>query len=472
MRSRISLPQFTGSLCFRLTAWQCLVLVLTLAAVSASVVGGLYLFLNHQAVRDINVSRQATLTYLAGRTAIDSSLLEENLLTPGVELLVYNQQGQVVLDSSPFMTGQRQYRRGPRFAREIDRPPLRPREFIDSQNDQTYIRQEVEWGNGSRYLLQFRRDITGNIVFLKALSVILAAVCLLAATVAGYVSWRISCRSLGPLHQFISVIASIRTDNFSPLPADQSAASEIAALRRRFNAMLDRLRQGFEQEREFSLAAAHELRTPLTIIAGNIDLIRRWGDQRPDIVAGCLEVIRREAGNMQEMLDHLLTTAQSGDRSLTLNYSRFCLTGLARAVCGELQLVAPGHRIACQGQQPLMVTADQARIRQLIMILLDNAAKFSPPGPIEVECRQTSAHCHLSVADHGPGIPPAEQEKVFHRLYRSDRSRSLPGHGLGLALARTIAAAHHGRLIVDPDYRQGCRMVLSLPLLPPAGGGP
>jgi two-component system OmpR family sensor kinase len=141
---------------------------------------------------------------------------------------------------------------------------------------------------------------------------------------------------------------------------------------------------------------------------------------------------------------------------------------LAAEAVHDLRILHPDRRLAMQAEpEPVIVNADEARVRQVIANLLGNALQHTPPGtPIDVSVRIGSGAAHLTVADQGPGMSQWQAERVFERFYRADPARSPAsgGSGLGLSIVAALVSTHGGRVEVDTALGRGCAFHIWLPL--------
>jgi two-component system, OmpR family, sensor kinase len=247
---------------------------------------------------------------------------------------------------------------------------------------------------------------------------------------------------------------------------------EVADLGQTFNGMLGRLEAVFDAQRRFIADASHELRTPLTAIRGNADLLR-YHDERMDSTerAEVLDDMATEAERMSRLIGDLLALAraQTGEQPRPAP-ARFdeAVDGAVRAARG----LARGHEITyASAGTPLWVMGDADRLKQLALILLDNAVKYTPPeGHIWAIVRQERGMVELRVMDNGPGIPPERLPHLFDRFYRGGtlaRGRDDGGAGLGLAIAREIAQGYGGSIAVESTVGQGTAFTVQFPLLTP-----
>lgn len=209
--------------------------------------------------------------------------------------------------------------------------------------------------------------------------------------------------------------------------------------------------QSWRQQRQFVADASHELKTPLTVILSSADLLRGWDGEDRGELARWTENICAAGGQMRELVEQLLLLARSdSDGASRQSFSAVDLSDLTQTALLMFEPVAfEAGKVLEDGavEREITVSGDASRLKRLLDILLDNAVKYAAPGGhIRVTLRREGRRAILCVADEGEPIPKEELEAIFRRFYRGDRSRSSPGFGLGLAIARTIAAEHGGRL--------------------------
>ncbi|CAN5892552.1 hypothetical protein BH18ACT11_BH18ACT11_28830 [soil metagenome] len=216
---------------------------------------------------------------------------------------------------------------------------------------------------------------------------------------------------------------------------------------------------------EFMANVSHELRTPLTVIRGNAEVGLQLG--RECVHEEILEEIVRESGSMSRMVEDLLFLARSDSDSIPLDKQMVSVAwlldklalraeALARERDTSLQTTLSGEgRLRCDAQS----------IEQAVLVLVDNAAKYSMPGePITLSSSRRQRELLIEVTDRGPGIPTEELPQIFERFYRGERSSWKQGSGLGLAIAKTIVEAHDGSVEAESRLGKGTRMSLRLPL--------
>ena len=232
----------------------------------------------------------------------------------------------------------------------------------------------------------------------------------------------------------------------------------------------DALAQEARVRTDFLAEVSHELRTPLTVILGNAEV-------GLDLERGCaheeiLQEIAKESALMSRMVDDLLFIARSDSLSPPIEVRTVAvgpfLEDLAKSAGALVQQHGATLRTELTGDG--LVRVDPSRVKQAVLALADNAAKFSPDGEsVTLRSATSGGELCIEVEDEGPGIPEEELPRIFERFYRVDGTRS-PGTGLGLSITATIAEVHDGRVKAESSPGRGTRMSLFVPLVPQPQG--
>ncbi|WP_144554072.1 HAMP domain-containing sensor histidine kinase [Bacillus sp. X1(2014)] len=238
---------------------------------------------------------------------------------------------------------------------------------------------------------------------------------------------------------------------------------ELQKLAVTFNRMIGRLEENLEKQRQFISDASHELKTPLTVIKSYADLLLRRGLQNEEVAHDAIESIHLEATRIQKMTERFLDLAdtESGNR---LEAKSINVAALCELIFKQLKS-AYKREIILHCQEPdISVVADEVKLKQAIIILIDNAIKYSK-DKIDVYLNEKEQWTIITVKDYGIGIPECEIENVFERFYRVDkaRSRETGGTGLGLSIAKNIMKQHQGEIIVKSTEGVGTEVELFLP---------
>jgi signal transduction histidine kinase len=254
---------------------------------------------------------------------------------------------------------------------------------------------------------------------------------------------------------FVSVTAS-------PVDAPSRPRLAVAVLRDVTPARrLDELRD------EFLSTAAHEFKTPLAVVKAYAQLLRK----REPAEDQALGVILRQVERLNRLVEHLLDASRLRSGGRDLRRERFDLAALAAEVVERMRPASPRHALEIRSERPAPVEADRERLERVITSLVDNAIRFSPAGgDVAVSVAQVDGEAVLSVEDHGLGIPPERQARIFERYYRAHAGTSddYGGLGVGLDMSRETVVRLGGRMWFESAPGQGSRFHFSLPL---AAGG-
>ncbi|MBP2340430.1 two-component system OmpR family sensor kinase [Saccharothrix coeruleofusca] len=308
------------------------------------------------------------------------------------------------------------------------------------------------------------------------------ALALVALVVVGRALLR---RGLQPLSEMARTAHDITSHDLTdsarlPVRAQGSPGGvEVDELRIAFNKMLEHIdsslaaRTAAEQRlRRFIADASHELRTPLTSIRGYADLFRYAAANAPAEREAHLEKLRSEAARMSVLLDELLLLARldSADKEPALRLSPGDLVELAHQAADAFRAARPTHPLTVTaGPDPVLLPFDAVRLRQVVDNLLTNAAVHTPPGTaVSLSVSTAPGEAVVRVSDSGPGIPAADQPRIFDRFYRVDdsRTRDRGGSGLGLAVAHSLVVAHGGTVALT-SYPGSTTFTVHLPRADP-----
>ncbi len=325
----------------------------------------------------------------------------------------------------------------------------------------------------------------------------------------------LTAQALRPLTRMTQVARRIASGDLSQRVRLPHGGDEIGQLADTFDEMVARIEHAFavqqaseERMRQFVADASHELRTPLTSIRGYTDVLLRGAKEDPATVEQVLLATRREAERMSRLVTDLLTLARL-DAGRPLELRPIDLIALTGEAVDQARILAGAREVALRtdGAGKLVIQGDADRIKQVLLILLDNALTYgrqTPDGWVRVQVGRTDRSARIAVSDNGPGIAPDDLPHIFDRFYRAERSarqrisgahtaahataaehptpgsappaQSVPsdppaarpsshdGSGLGLSIAQAIVRAHHGALSVQSHAGAGATFILELPL--------
>lgn len=289
----------------------------------------------------------------------------------------------------------------------------------------------------------------------------------LIASLLGY--W-LSGKSLAPVDKIIRTAEMIGVDNLSrrlevPRPHD-----ELRRLTETLNAMLGRIESSFHKITQFTADASHDLRTPVAVMRATAEIALR----KPRTQAEYEEALSRVLQTSVEtsaMLENLLMIARADAGAAGLEMHPVDLKSHIRRAQEHGEILAATKSLSFSSQLPesaVLVKGDAIAIDRLLMILVDNAVKYTPPGGrCEIALTMSEAEAHIAVKDSGVGIESEDLESIFERFYRADktRSREISGAGLGLAIARWIANVHGGSITAESVIGAGSVFRVKLPAL-------
>ncbi|AFZ54624.1 sensor histidine kinase [Cyanobacterium aponinum] len=281
------------------------------------------------------------------------------------------------------------------------------------------------------------------------------------------ISYTIS-TGLKPLKKMSRVASTIKADDLSgaKLTLNQ-APQEIIGLAQAFNEMLFRLSASWEQQRQFVGNVSHELRTPLTIVLGYLQSLLRRSDNLSTHQIQALETATAETERTIRMLEDLLDLARADSGNLHFHCQPLMLNTLVTEVAQMSQKVTDRTINLIITDEDVITCADQDRLQQVLINLVDNALKYSsPPQPIDIILEKCFPNALIHIRDYGIGISLAHQQRIFERFYRADdgMTRSRDGTGLGLALAKGMIEGMEGTIKVRSKPQEGSVFTISLPL--------
>ncbi|MEW8978911.1 MAG: HAMP domain-containing sensor histidine kinase [Symbiobacterium sp.] len=328
-------------------------------------------------------------------------------------------------------------------------------------------------GDTPTYWIQVAQPLQLLEQVLRRLRPLLTAAAVAFALITGAVSWLLAGRAMRPIQRVAEAAEAIGESADLGLRVPyKGPQDEVGRLVHTFNGMLDQLQDLYgrlgaavDAQKRFVADASHELRTPLTIIRGNIDYLERAGTLDPEALAD----MKSEAARMSQLLEELLAMARA-DAGQKPELEPLALGLLVRDVCNKAQALP--HQVEFRLELPealdrVMVLGHAEWLRRALLILLDNAFKYTSSGSVTVRAGRQGDGVVLQVIDTGQGIAPEDLPRIFDRFYRADRARSRGGTGLGLAIASWVAGMHGGRLTAESKLREGSTFSLWLPVYRP-----
>jgi signal transduction histidine kinase len=328
------------------------------------------------------------------------------------------------------------------------------------------------FGDESVGLLQVARAMGPVDATLSQLRLLMLGGGLASIVLSGVIGFALARTALRPIDRLTYTARLIgEAQDFARRVEHAGPADEVGRLAATFNEMLGRLHEAYGRveaslaaQRRFVGDASHELRTPLTTIRGNAALLRRFPNMEPADREEALQQISGEAERMSRLVTDLLTLARA-DAGLHIQRKAVALQPVVEDVYRQLQLLANGRVLELGVLEDGTVRGDPDYLKQLLLILADNALKYTPEGGrVTLSLNRAGKWLDMCVADTGVGIDPADIPHIFDRFYRADHVRGSGGTGLGLAIARWIVDELGGRITVSSQPGQGSVFTVRLRL--------
>lgn len=269
-----------------------------------------------------------------------------------------------------------------------------------------------------------------------------------------------------PLRQLYTTMQMIQqSGTFRMLDEEfTNKTDELGKIGATFNEMIARLEEQVLKQKRFVADASHELRTPLTIIASYADMLRRWGSNDPALRAEAVEAIQDEANRLKGLVEALMQLADT-EREDRLKPQQMDMLAVIRSAAAAMEIGFQRNiEVECE-EQSIPMIGDPEKLRQLLIILLDNAVKYSSK-PVLIRVVREEKHVKFEVKDRGIGFEERELPYIFDRFYRVDhaRERHTGGFGLGLSIAKNIVSRHAGKIVIRSRLGAGTRVTVTIPL--------
>lgn len=286
----------------------------------------------------------------------------------------------------------------------------------------------------------------------------------LAVALAG--SWLLAGSALRPVDRMTGAAAGIaRSRDLTQRIALPRHRDEIGRLARTFNTMLASIEGAYAAQQRFVSDASHELRAPLTAIQANLELLQRHADMSGADRDEALAEAARESSRLSRLVADLLALARA-DAGVPIKRALVDLDVIVLDAVATARTLAHGQVVTLETFEPVQVHGDEDRLKQLLLILLDNALKYTPvSGSVAVGLRHRREDAELIVRDTGVGIADQDLPHVFERFYRSDpaRGRDPGGTGLGLPIAQWIVHQHGGQIDIASRPGEGTTVTVRVP---------
>jgi signal transduction histidine kinase len=344
-------------------------------------------------------------------------------------------------------------------------------EIIDTDNGRLFVyNQPLVLRGQLAGVVQLARSLAEQDESLATLRNTLLIGSVFVVALAFIIGWVLSGAALRPIQRITDTAHVIGAQRDFDRRVDyRGPPDEVGQLATTFNGMLNELQgahqqteQTLQRQRRFVADASHELRTPLTTIRGNLGLLQRQPPITEEDERAVLGDMVDETNRLIRLVNDLLVLARS-DAGRALRHEPVSIAPLVDEVCRQARLLGEQRAIVCEDVPAVSVMGDQDAIKQVLLILLDNALKFTPEnGTITIGATKTDRMAGIYIHDTGPGIAPETLPHIFERFYQSDESRTGSGAGLGLAIAQELIEAQQGEITVESQIGKGSTFTVTL----------
>jgi heavy metal sensor kinase len=323
--------------------------------------------------------------------------------------------------------------------------------------------------NGNRYTVQVASLMNEGLEALERFRLLLilgTPLLLLAATAGGYF---LSTRALAPVDAISKAAQRINIENLTDLLDVPPTGDQLQRLSETLNATFSRLEGSVRRIKQFTADASHELRAPISLIRATAEIaVQR--DRTAAEYREALDDILHEAERTSQVVDSLMLLARADSGNETLDLDAVDARVIVKGAAEQGEKLARNKGLTFEAETPraaVNIHADADALRRVLLILIDNAVKYTPGGgTVSVRTDVRDGFFVASVSDTGIGISKDDQPHIFDRFWRADRvrSRAAGGAGLGLSIARWIIDQHHGTLTAESKQGQGSVFRVSIPL--------
>ena len=313
------------------------------------------------------------------------------------------------------------------------------------------------------FKLSVGHDVTADEQYLLFLAVTLGGAFLLSLLLGGWAADWLARRFVRSLRNVSSAADRIKAGEWSVRVKPSHESRELILLEDAFNTMCDQNEKTLTELKTLTDDIAHDLRTPLTRLRTAAEFAAMGGELKRPLS----EMLFEQSSDMLELINTMLEISRAGSRLDRTPREDIDLCAFLRETADLYETVLDDRKLKLNldlPPEPTLFSGHRGRLQRLLGNLLDNAIKFTPDGgEISISLARTESGIVLRVSDTGCGIAPDDLPHVFRRFWRSDSSRSLPGNGLGLALAKAIVTAYGGAITCESTPGRGTAFTVTLP---------
>ncbi|MHA8111019.1 HAMP domain-containing sensor histidine kinase [Lactobacillaceae bacterium Melli_B4] len=321
---------------------------------------------------------------------------------------------------------------------------------------------------GSVRIIDQLNDYHSSINKLLTILVLLLVITSAISSLLAYLMAAYLLRPVNKIRRTISEVSeSPKTSKRVPKLNQNDELTDLGTL---FNDMLDTMQRYIKQQQQFVEDVSHELRTPVAVIQGHMELLQRWGKDDPEVLDESIQSSIGEIKRMKSLINEMLDLSRVEQASLNYRDKITNVEAVVEQEFNDFKMIHPDFNFTFDNdvRKPVYAQIYRNHLEQILVILLDNAIKYSTDRKIiHISLSRNMRSVELSVQDFGEGISRENMRNVFDRFYRVDKSRSREqgGNGLGLSIAKRLVEAYHGRIAVESSVGSGSIFSVSLPIL-------
>jgi signal transduction histidine kinase len=272
---------------------------------------------------------------------------------------------------------------------------------------------------------------------------------------------------LRPIRDLSAAMKKIKENGFQERMEGYKQKDELTDLSNLFNEMMDVIEQSFIQQKQFVEDASHELRTPVSVLEGHLSLLNRWGKKDPAILEESLQASLQEVTRLKKLVVDLLELTRAENLRGPFLLESIYIEPVLEQTVKNIELLHPEFQIELIIEKLLKpVRITEQHLQQILIILLDNAVKYSGKNKkIIIKAKYSVQETIITVEDFGIGIPDQNVEDIFNRFFRVDKARSseMRGTGLGLSIAKRLVEKYKGNITVESEEGKGTKVKVVFP---------
>jgi len=334
--------------------------------------------------------------------------------------------------------------------------------YLDGNLNILYVAREFRIGE-TDYVIQtsLNMDLDASGKMFSEMPKTIAVAIIPILIISFFVSLFITKNTIKPVVRITKSAETISSSKLDTLLPEGKHDDEISHLARTFNILFKKLKQDFDQERQFTSDVSHELKTPVAVISGQTNMLLRWGKDDPAQLEKSLTTIKNESRSMQAIIDNLLQISRIENGRITPASEPVNIKEMFNRLKDEMETYSADCTVVVNCNENIILETDVELLHQVMTVAMQNSVKYTGKGcVINLNAESVEEKIKITVDDNGPGFDQKTLPHVFERFYRGDEAhtRSAGGSGLGLSIAKTIVEALGGTIAADNCPAGGARL--------------